>query len=263
MENYIDCCDIVNHLDIQKDDRLFISSDVVDLFITERRIKKKFPDIHQFIDSFVRKVGPSGTVIFPTYNWGFCRGESFDIRTTPCKTGILGQAALEHPGFKRTKHPIYSFAVMGKDQEYLCSLNNKSSFGPDSPFAYFDDKKIKNLIIGIPIRSCYTFCHYVEEKSSAHVKYRFLKDFTSNYIDEQGVASCRTYSMFVRYLDKDVVSNGLMDYDLFKLGIAKETILNGVTFTMVDMHASVKPITDDILYNRSRKLCNYKGQEDE
>lgn len=263
MENYIDCCDVVNHLDIQEGDRLFISSDVVDLFTTERRIKKKFPDIHQFIDSFVQKVGPSGTVIFPTYNWGFCRGETFDIRTTPCKTGILGQAALEHPGFKRTKHPIYSFAVWGKDQEYLCSLENKSSFGSDSPFAYMDKKHVKNLIIGIPPCLCYTFTHYVEE-SSGVVNYRFLKDFTSHYINENNEQSLRTYSMFVRHLDMDVLSVGPgLDDELIKLGKIKKTTINNVTFTMVDMHGTVETIMNDILYNRSRRICTYKGQNDE
>ena len=263
MDGYIDCYDIVNHLDIQQGDKLMISSDIVDLFMAEKKIKKKFPDSHQFIDSFIQKIGPSGTLLFPTYNWDFCHGGTFDIKKTPSKTGILGQSALEHPGFKRTKHPIYSFAVWGKDQEYLCSLENKSSFGPDSPFAYMDKEHVKNLIIGIPPCLCFTFTHYVEE-SSGVVNYRFLKDFTSKYIDENKEESLRTYSMFVRHLDMDVVSVGPgMDEELKENGILKESIINNITFTMVDLHGTFEPLMNDILHNRSRKICTYKGQNDE
>ena len=259
----VDCYHAIDYLGINKGDTIFVSSDIRPLYVSEKHGSGKFPNIHKLIDSFIQKVGPTGTLLFPTYNWGFCKGELFDIKNTRCLTGSLGQYALQRPDFKRTRHPIYSFAVWGKDQDYLCSLNNKSSFGPDSPFAYLSKAHAKNIVIGLPLCNCFTFVHHIEE-ISGYPKYRYIKDFTSQYKDENGEISIRAYSMFVRDLDMDVINDSApLEKELIQHNIAKKIFINKVTYTVVDLHSAVEPIMNDISYNRSRKICTYKGQEDE
>jgi len=247
---------------IRRGDVLFVSSDIRRLFIFEMLKNHIAPDANMLIDSFIDIVGSEGTLIFPVYNWGFCKGEPFNYNLTPGMTGALGNVALKRSDFKRTQHPIYSFAVWGRDQSYLCGLTNKSSFGEDSPFGYLDNHYAKNLIIDLDLIRCYTFIHYVEQMSKS-VSYRYEKPFTSLYIDVNGKQEERTYSMFVRHLEYTVTSNfePIQQY-FIKEGIAECKTHNGVSYMMVDMHNSVSPVLEDIYNNKSRKICIYDGQNE-
>ena len=193
-------------------------------------------------------VGPTGTIILPTYNWGFCHGEVFDYRKTLGKTGGLGNIALKRKDFKRTKHPIYSFAVWGKDQEYLCKLQNKSSFEEESPFGYLRRNHAINILIDVPFDHSFTFTHYVEQmmEHELEIYYRYHKDFTSLYIDQDGNEEMRTYSMFVRYLDlEDIPSRGEeLRKALLDAGTLTCININGIEFKKVDLAASVPAIIE-------------------
>lgn len=245
---------------IQKGDKLFISSDIKRLAFEYYEAYDKMFDPNEFIDFLIELVGDGGTIIFPTYNWDFCHGTMWNYHKTKCETGVLGTYALKRVDFKRTLHPIYSFAVWGKDQEYLCSLTNVSSFGQDSPFAYFEESHVKNIIIDVSFTNCLTFVHYVEQKSGC-VNYRFEKMFAGNYCDESGQLTFRNYSMFVRNLEMNVVNNfDVMEEQLLERHIARRIMMNDIPITFMDMSDIVAPILDDIKHNKSRKLCTYIGQ---
>lgn len=176
----------------------------------------------------------------------------------------MSQVALERDDFKRTNHPIYSFAVWGKDQEYLCSLNNRSAFGEDSPFAFFRDNHVKNIIINVNFANSFTFVHFVEEEFLKFVPYRYMKNFRSNYIDEEGICSKRVYSMCVRSYWYDVVEEVDFFEDEFIEKKAQENVyINGLKFAIIDLAKAYPIIKKDILENRSRKLCTWKGQNSE
>jgi len=250
---------LVDYLDIQKGNILLVSSDMVLLGIECAR-NGYILDINVFIESLMNKLGREGTLLFPTYNWDFCKGITFDYYKTQCKTGILGQTALNRKDFRRTQHPIYSFAVWGKDQDYLCELSNKSAFGIDSPFAYLDKKKGKNLMVGLFFRGCFTYVHYIQEISGI-LDCRYMKNFEGKYIDEDQKESIREYSMFVKKLDLNVTNDTLpIGEHIENLGFAKRTYLNNVPITTVDLHSSSNIIMDDVKNNRSRKICKFIGQ---
>ena len=262
--SHIHYLEIADHLGIQSGDVLMVSSDITNLFLEAIRHREK-PDVNLFIDSLIEKVGSEGTLLFPTYNWGFCRGETFDYKRTKCLTGSLGSVALKRPDFVRTCHPIYSFAVWGKDQQLLYGMNNESSFGDDSPFGYLYRTGAKNLIIDVEDVHSFTFTHYVEQLSYDNPRspvrvYRYIKPFTAGYVDEHGSCGTRTYSMLVRNLDLHVqnlpgVARMLQDHHA-----AEGLTLNGIPFIRIDLKASVPVILDDIFNNKSRKLCSYDGQ---
>ena len=171
----------------------------------------------------------------------------------------MGQVAMKRPDFKRTKHPIYSFAVCGKDQELLCNMNNITSFGPDSPFAYLEKVKARNIIIDVPYNHCFTFMHYIEQKTG--VSYRYEKTFSVDYTDEKGVKNLRSYSMYVRDLDMDVVNDMTKMGELFETkGISSVQIINGIEFKNVDLAPCAPLIENDIRFNRSKNICRFKGQ---
>ena len=259
MSEYIPLHDYAKAMRVMKGDVVFISSDSK-VMLMDAVMNKAAIDLNPFIDGLIEAVGEEGTILFPTYNWDFCSGKTFDFIHTPCKTGSLGTAALKHKGFIRTKHPIYSFAVYGKDKEYLSAMNNTDSFGLDSPFAYLREKNAVNYIIDVSLMHSFTFTHFAEEHSGA-VKHRFIKNFTADYVDESGKREKRTYSMFVRDLDMDVCT--LIDpieEDFIAGGAARRFTMNHSSILRVELGKVYPILLHDILNNNSRKLCTFKGQ---
>ena len=250
---------IINELDIEKGDNLFISSDIVSLMLSCQMNNEVF-DGNLFIRSITDKLGNEGTLVFPTYNWGFCKGMCYDYHKTKSKVGALTNIALKHPGFKRTKHPIYSFAVWGRHQAILCGFNNTSSFGADSPFAFFYNNHFKNLFIDVDYLYSSTFIHYCEEKIG--VSYRFLKEFTSDYINENGIKNEKTYSMYVRRLDIRVENANNLHNAYLRNNAVKDYIINDILFRVLDMHKAYDLVDLDIKNNKSRSIAVYDGQED-
>lgn len=247
---------IIEGLDINAGARLMVSSDITRLWGEYRKYYKDFTP-QRLIELLQKKVTCEGTLIFPTYSWDFCHGKGFDYYNTIPRTGGLGRIALSMEGFRRTQHPIYSFAVWGKDAAELCAMKNKSAFGIDSPFNYMKEKYVEHLMIGIPFIKGYTFVHYVEELVG--VPYRYLKDFTGSYIDENGNESIRTYSMNVRDLDMDMIQIDAVEGYLEPL-VRQKKVYYGTAFKLINFAESFLLIKDDIVNNRSRNFVTYKGQ---
>jgi len=53
--------------------------------------------------------GPEGTLVMPTFNFDFTRGQPWDVRSTPSKMGILTELVRNDPRARRVFHPFYSF----------------------------------------------------------------------------------------------------------------------------------------------------------
>lgn len=196
--------ELIKKMNIKKGENIFIASDILRIGLKFYEKEETF-DLDIFLDKLKEKITKEGTIVFPTYNWDFCKGISFDYNKTKSKTGALSQKALKRKEFQRTQHPIYSFAVWGKNSQELCNLNNSSSFGLDSPFSYFKEKDYKMVFIDVSFTNSLTFTHYIEE--SLKVDYRFLKTFKGKYIDKNNSETEREYSMYVRYLEFDVGHN--------------------------------------------------------
>jgi len=223
---------------IKPGDNILIHSNTLPLIKSYRKKEKierieieRFSNI--FIDLFIEMVTDEGTVFFPTFNWDFCKGKVFDYINTLSRTGSLTSIAMKRKDFKRTLHPIYSFTVKGKYQQYLCSLNNKNAFEKNSPLGFLYKVNGKILLINLDFQSSFTYAHYIEEQ--LNVDYRYHKDFTADYIGPDGKKTKKTYNMFVRDLDKGVNTylNPVGEI-LEKEGIAKTYEIEGNTFTVMN-----------------------------
>lgn len=256
MGKTVDYLEILSNIeDIQNGDIVYVISDILNLGLLCLAQGKCF-EIQKFIDSILEKVGPDGTVLFPTFNWDFCKGKTFDYKKTISKTGALGNAALKRSDCRRSKHPIYSFAIWGKYQRELTEMDPKDSFGPDTIFEFLHRNHAKALIIGLDTMKGLTFSHYVEEVVG--VPYRYLKDFTAGYIDEENVYSERTYSMYVRDLDMDPQYNdSSMGMILEQLGVSKNLDFGGIPFHVVNLEVAFEVIKIDITCNDSANLYIY------
>ena len=114
MNEYIRLRELAGHLRLHKGDNVYVTSDVKQL-LYDCMQHDDDTDLNLLIQGIIDIIGENATLVFPTFNWSFCKGEAYDHHKTPCKTGSLGKIALKRGDFERTKHPIYSFGVWGKD----------------------------------------------------------------------------------------------------------------------------------------------------
>ena len=231
---------LVNEIDINNN-TVLLAGDFTKFLLLN---KMDMQSIHKFLELMQKRVK---NILIPTYNWDFCKGKTFDIKNTPSQTGILGKIVLTRNDFKRTKHPIYSFAVWGEDVDYLVNLNNVESFDENSVFAYLHRKKAQMIIFDKTLQHSFTFVHYVEYMNKEMIDYRYVKFFEADYIDEHGNKSLRKYSMFVRDLDKNVQT--FLD-DLEELFV-KENIMevkkvDGIVIRSVNLSKAYDFIKEDI-----------------
>jgi len=156
------------------------------------------------IDALLDVLGPDGTLIMPTFNFDFCKGEPWDVRSSPSHMGIITELVRQNPGSRRVFHPIYSFTVLGKHADFLGGLRYKSSYGAVSLFAKLLELDGKMMVVGLDYTNSMTFFHHVEEMEGCD--YRYMKEFTGLVTDESGNTHEDTFSMLVRDIDKGVVT---------------------------------------------------------
>ena len=157
------------------------------------------------LDSLCLAIGDSGTLILPLFNFDFPKGVTFDMRYSPSQMGALTEAARLRDNAVRTGHPIYSFAAIGRIADLFRGVNNESGYGADSPFAMLRDLGGKIAVIDLPDQNSMTFYHHVEEMCT--VDYRYFKTFRGPYIDLDGRTSERAYRLFVRDIERGVLTS--------------------------------------------------------
>lgn len=243
---------------IRRGDCIYIVSDMLELVKLYRRQGARFSSA-ELIEYLQQAVGEEGTLLFPTFNWDFCKGVGYDYYKTPVRTGALSKAALGRADFDRTAHPLYSFAVWGAGRKELLENASVDSFGPGTVFEKLYDWNARILVIGLPALSGVSYIHHVEQ--TVGVPYRYSKDFTGDYTDENGTCTRRTYRMYVRDLDMDPKHiNGFepLAEQMKADGLIQTAAYSGLVpchmLLISDLDAAVR---NDILYNDSGKMYVY------
>ena len=256
---YIPYTQIMCNLPICKGDILYVVSDILGIAKACKENGEKF-ECEKFIESLQKAVGKEGTLLFPTFNFNFCKEQSFDYIKTKGVVGALGNSALKMQEFKRTQHPIYSFAVWGKAQNELINLKNKSCFGDGSPLEFMYKNNAKAFVVGLEGLKSVSFYHYVEEMLK--VDYRYYKDFTAPYTDSDGKTEDRTYSMYVRDLDINPIHSSFEELNIILayLNISKKYEVNRIPFHFVDLIGMFEVISLEIRYNNANNLYIFQNR---
>jgi aminoglycoside 3-N-acetyltransferase len=188
---------------VEPGDVVLLHGNIVRTIIQAQRAGAKLTP-EDILQSFLDALGPAGTLLLPLFNFDFARGVPFDIRTTPSKMGVLTETGRAHPQAGRTGHPIYSFAVIGAKSQQFAGVDNYSAYGKDSPFGMLREMNGKIAVLNLPDHESMTFYHHVEEMNA--VPYRYHKEFSGAYTDAAGTTSERKDGMFVRDLERGVVT---------------------------------------------------------
>lgn len=254
--SFHDLRSIFEALELKAGDTVYLASDVTRL--CDEAGGSAASDM---IGCIQRMITESGTLLVPTFSWDFCHDKGFDIRRTHSRTGALSRIALRSPGFIRTRHPIYSFAVWGADAQLYASLENVSAFGPGSPFGVMTEHGAYLITFCVRYETSLTYQHYVEEMIG--VPWRYMKDFTGEYTDESGSVSVRTYSMYVRDLDMDVRDADGYDELSAERAASIELDVSGAKVRKAYLSDIYKMFESDIKTNAGRGFVHYKKAEDD
>lgn len=142
-----------------------------------------------------RLLADGHTIAAPAFTFDFCKTGRFDIHRSRPETGQLGRMVMELSAFRRSAHPIYSFAVAGSRTNEILACRSTTTFSADSPFGLFDRENARLVMFGCGWESCTQFHHYEEE---AGVPYRLYKTFEPAAGEKAPPAK-----MFVRNLEID------------------------------------------------------------
>ena len=247
--------EFVNHLGIKKGDRIWLSSEIIRLALKVRNTGEKF-NSNLLIDEIQKILGEKGTLLIPTFSFEFSNNGYYDIVKSKGTTGALGNVALQRVDFKRTRHPLHSFAVWGKDKKLLVEMNNLHSFGIDSPFEYCIQNRVKQIIVGTDYVHAMTFIHYAEVVCG--VPYRFNKSFEGIYVNGNGIAEKRRYDYAARKLELHPVERfNRMGKILEDNGISQIINANGICCYSIDLAKSFPYICDDIINNKCRNIYDF------
>jgi aminoglycoside 3-N-acetyltransferase len=108
-------------------------------------------------------VGPSGTLVFPTYTVDLEAQSVFDpLRTASRRNGALSNYAMEQDGAIRTRCPIHSHVAIGPDASLLMMANARCSLGHGSSFEVMHKSGFNLLLLGCTAHEGATFVHHVE-----------------------------------------------------------------------------------------------------
>ena len=188
---------------LQRGDKVLLHSNLKYLFKFLLNIKINFT-INNIADSILEFLGPSGTLILPTFNFDFCEGRSFSYLNSKSKMGILSEFLRSRSKLNRTWHPVYSFSIHGNIPANEMKKKNYSAYGKNSIFHWLHTNGGKIGIIDLPDQKSMTFYHYVEEMMN--VDWRFFKDFVGTYEDLNGNKNNVSARIFVRKIGEGVIT---------------------------------------------------------
>lgn len=133
------------------------------------------------IESLLRAVGPEGSVIVPTLTG--TRADSpehppvFDVRSTPCWTGLIPETFRKRSDAKRSLHPTHSVCAIGGRRDWFLEGHENSASPCDERSPYYRNAEAGGfvMLVGVTQRSNTTM-HCCEEL--AKVDYHLQKELT-------------------------------------------------------------------------------------
>jgi aminopeptidase-like protein/aminoglycoside N3'-acetyltransferase len=170
------------------------------------------------LDSIIKVLGPTGTLVVPAFSYSLGKGEIFDAKTTPCPlVGEFCEFFRKQPNVYRSNDPFLSVSAIGPKAKLLTENISNSSYGKNSFFDKFTKEGGKIVCLGVGLRYA-TIRHYYEEM--ANVPFRYLKFFNGHIIKNDIKTKCcwyysvsprcnNTYPLGIK-LEEIVEQSGLM-----------------------------------------------------
>lgn len=178
-----------------------------------------------FLMSINNIIGRKGAIFAPSFTYSFCKGEVFDLRTTPSSMGVLSEHIRNNMLSFRSNDPCYSVVGIGHRVYDMLGNLPDNSFAMDSFFDRF--YRVGGKILNFNTWAGSTLIHYAERLNN--VPYRFDKTFVGitkenntdryKYINHNYIKQVeKEHTIYVRVLEDRYIA----DFTIFDK-IARET----------------------------------------
>jgi aminoglycoside 3-N-acetyltransferase len=196
--------EIKRYINANKATHILIHSDV--LF----GLKVKFESQSQFLDQHISElldICYPMDIIMPSFNYDFCKGKPYNIKTDSSQVGTLSEHFRLNYSKWRTSTPVFNFSGTGNNVSN--TKYNTDPFDEESVFGFLTKNNALLMHYGSGFNST-TLIHYVE-RISGQLVYRFDKQFSGKVIDNDN----QEFSCDLKYHVRPL--NYKMEYDWQKL----------------------------------------------
>ena len=229
--------ELFRSLNLKKNDVVVFSSDLSRLALT-CKAKGEALNVNTIVEC-LQSVLSEGTILIPAFTDNLVGGDEFDWLKAKPTTGAVSNKVQRRKDFIRTKDPLHSYFVWGKDGDQVLSKNNNSTFGKDSAFAFFKEKNAKFVLLDVHLQDSLTYIHYVEEQNKVTYRKPYFYDIKCKYpegVEDRTITfysrklGVRTYlkDLFSELVKKDLNESFLYDKsridifsaeDIWKMGV--------------------------------------------
>ena len=186
-------------------DTLLIHSDLMQGFEIPFKGRESFVISH-IEELFSLK--PDASLWMPAFNYGFCKGDDFDVKNTPSQVGPLSEYFRKNRAQWRTEVPVFSFSGTGNCPS-IHTAQIIDPFDRNSAFQYLYEKDAVLIHYGSALNAS-TVIHYAERISN-RLSYRYDKIFNGSIITAENNSIAVQLNFHVRPMGKH------LDYNWEKL----------------------------------------------
>lgn len=142
-------------------------------------------------------IGEAGTLVVPTFTPYVLRyGLDFDLDQSHSANGIFSEFIRTHPNRVRSRHPLCSFAAVGRKAVEICGHTSRHSYGLNTPFDRLLNLDAKILAIGLSSAWAMGTPHHLEVMNC--VPYNYTKVLYKS-VHENGVSDGLQYFVTAAY----------------------------------------------------------------
>lgn len=160
-------------------------------------LQSSLPDIdaaqvHEVLEGLLAEIDRRRhelTVALPAYTLSFATRRESDLRYDRSESGALAQHALKAVGAERTRHPMYSFALVGARAAELARVDwwSRGPFGDDSIFGFFSRVDARHVLLATRALAHIHRCEFL-----AGAPYMSFTDLEGIMTDTRGTRSVTT-----------------------------------------------------------------------
>lgn len=216
MNSSFDVNQLFHDAKIKKNDTVLIHGDAgvaAQIFTTDQSNK-----IKSLILKIINYFDDEGTIVVPTFSYSFTKNEIFNKKTTKSAVGLFSETFRKFPNVKRSNHPIFSFAAVGKYKYEIANSRIDDCFGKKTVFDFLHQHDAKIISLGCHFDQSATFVHFIEQ--CLGVSYRYKKTF-SGFLENNN----KRLKTLVSYNVRDLNIDSLPQMDLLKKISIKENCL--------------------------------------
>ncbi len=251
--------EIIESLAVELESIGILSGDVVIAHSSFKALGFKTFSPADVIYTMLKVLGPEGTLIMPTFTYsyaGIWDVKPFDVDTTPGPTnGILAETLRQHPQARRSAHPTFSVAAVGRHAERITtSKENSSPLGEDSAYAEAMRLGAKILLIGVG-NTRNSALHYAEVLAGLPYNDIPFREFWGRnaLVTRNG----QVEEVELRNVFPACSSNfGVADNYLDSKGLTKHGRLGKADSIQMDAHAAVQAVAEKLNQSPAWLLCD-------